>query len=229
MSIPTPFSNGARRGRLRNPGFHARLKQLVGAERPYAWAERVGISKGAFTRIWKEGTVPTSELLYRIRAATGVSLDWLLTGEGALGPPDPAANGELILVGMYAARQSARRPPYRAPRTREDYVALRRDWVVQQLSADPDDLAFVAVRGESMAPTLANGDLALVDRRAKAIDRDGIYVLQEGRSLSIRRVQRLGGNRYQALSDNPRYPPYAFRLTPRVIIVGRVVWVGKRI
>jgi phage repressor protein C with HTH and peptisase S24 domain len=229
MSIPPTLSNGANRSRLRNPGFHARLKQLVGAERPYTWADRIGISKGAFTRIWKEGTVPTSELILRIRAATGVSLDWLLTGEGTAGSPAYRAADDLILVQMHKATGARRRSPQRASRHREDYVALRREWIVQRLRANPDDLAFVTVKEESMAPTLANGDLALVDCGARTVDEDGIYVFQQDASLRIRRVQRLDGNRFQALSDNPRYLPFTFRLTARFSIVGRVVWVGKRI
>ncbi len=229
MSIPRTLSSGAKRGRLRNPGFHARLRQLLGAERPYAWAERMGISKGAFTRIWKEGTVPTSELLLRIRAATGISLEWLLAGEGAPRASPQPDGGDLVLVKMHAAGKPARRAPHKAPRAREDYVALRREWVLQRLRAQPEALVFVAVKGESMAPTLADGDLALVDCRSRTPDEDGIYVLQEAGSLAIRRVQRLGANRYQALSDNPRYLPYPFRLTARLSIVGRVVWVGKRV
>ncbi|MFW6349492.1 MAG: helix-turn-helix domain-containing protein [Thiohalospira sp.] len=82
-------------GELRNPDFHARLRQLVGKERPYSWAARVGISKGAFTRIWREGTIPSPELLLRIREHAGVSLDWLLTGDG-VGPGEAAMDTELL-------------------------------------------------------------------------------------------------------------------------------------
>ena len=82
-------------GDLRNPDFHSRLRQLVGQERPYSWAARVGISKGAFTRIWREGTVPSAELLLRIREHAGVSLDWLLTGEGA-GPGEAGMDLDLL-------------------------------------------------------------------------------------------------------------------------------------
>ena len=228
MSIPPTFSKGAKSPQLRNPGFHSRLTELIGADRPYAWAERVGLSKGAFTRIWKEGSVPTSELLYRIRAATGVSLDWLLTGERSPGPPARPTAADLVFVQTYAGKRAAARSK-RAPRAGEDYVALRRDWVVQRLRAHPDELAFVTVKGESMAPTLEGGDLALVDRGAAAIDEDAIFVLEQDDGLWIRRMQRLGGSRYQALSDNPRYLPFTFRLTGKIAIVGRVVWVGKRI
>lgn len=70
--------------RLKKPEFHGRLKLIVGGERPFTWAHKVGISKGAFDRIWNEGTIPSPELLIRIYKKTHVSITWLLTGEGSM-------------------------------------------------------------------------------------------------------------------------------------------------
>lgn len=66
--------------------FKERLEMLVGNEQPFAWAAKIGISKGAFSRIWHEGAVPKHEHLLKIKYRTGASLDWLLAGEG-LPPP----------------------------------------------------------------------------------------------------------------------------------------------
>lgn len=77
----------------KNPEFRARLEKILAGEPPFTWAKRVGISKGAIARIWHEGTYPTGDLLLRIKRATGVSLDWLLTGgdsSRALLTPDEA-------------------------------------------------------------------------------------------------------------------------------------------
>lgn len=82
--------------------FRLRLESLIGDEPPFAWAQRVGISKGAFSRIWNGGSVPKPELLLKIREATGVSVDWLLTGEKTLEQSaptpaqDPAVNEALV-------------------------------------------------------------------------------------------------------------------------------------
>src|SRR5262245_21045072 len=145
MSILAPTTKNRRQAALRNPRFHARLRRLIGAEAPYAWAERMGISKGAFTRIWKEGTVPTSELLYRIRAATGVSLDWLLTGEGEqIATPGGAA--DLVFISEYTAGGPSRG---RAKRGRggQGQIALMRDWLRRFLDAAPEGLAYLTVSG----------------------------------------------------------------------------------
>jgi len=66
---------------LKDPMFHERLSRLIGSMPPFAWAEKIGIPKGTFSRVWNEGTVPGPEHLRRIAEKTGCSIDWLLRGE----------------------------------------------------------------------------------------------------------------------------------------------------
>ncbi|ADH85634.1 CI repressor [Desulfurivibrio alkaliphilus AHT 2] len=77
--------NGCQRGcwvdkKKDTSGFKERLGLVIGHEKPYAWAKRVGLSSATFARIWSNGSMPKTDTLLRIAAATGVSLDWLLTG-----------------------------------------------------------------------------------------------------------------------------------------------------
>jgi phage repressor protein C with HTH and peptisase S24 domain len=65
-------------------GLKARLEKLIGEEKPFSWASRVGIPGATFTRLWKEGVAPKSETLLKIHETTGASIDWLLTGEGPM-------------------------------------------------------------------------------------------------------------------------------------------------
>lgn len=89
---------------MKNPGFRTRLEALIGSEQPFAWAARVGISKGAFSRIWHEGTIPAGDILLRIKRGTGVNLDWLLSGEGA--PPDSVLKIEQMVLDSQLAAQA---------------------------------------------------------------------------------------------------------------------------
>lgn len=70
---------------LKTP-FVERLSLLIGDEGPYAWANRVGIPRSAFWRIWTDSAIPRKKTLLRIQEATGASPDWLLHG---LGEPPP--------------------------------------------------------------------------------------------------------------------------------------------
>ncbi|MGE4334572.1 MAG: helix-turn-helix domain-containing protein [Pigmentiphaga sp.] len=98
---------------LKNPEVHARLAQVIGDEKPFAWADRVGISKGAFSRIWKEGTVPGPEHLCRIRDVEGISIDWLLTGQGEMRIKKPTT-GEIVADadGVYRQSFTIKAPPW---------------------------------------------------------------------------------------------------------------------
>jgi len=62
--------------------FRERLKFLIGEAKPYSWCKKVGIEKGLFQYYWQMGNIPKYDNLLKIRAFTGCSLDWLLTGEG---------------------------------------------------------------------------------------------------------------------------------------------------
>ena len=77
---------------LNRDEIHARLASLVKDEHPFAWAKRMGISKGAWTRIWNQHTVPSPELLVRIQKKTGALIDWLLTGSNDMRVLDPTAD-----------------------------------------------------------------------------------------------------------------------------------------
>ena len=64
--------------------FLSRLTHIIGDKKPFAWAAGVGINKATFSRIWNEGVPPKANHLAAIAKSTGVSIDWLLTGEAPM-------------------------------------------------------------------------------------------------------------------------------------------------
>lgn len=103
---------------------------------------------------------------------------------------------------------------------------------LRQLSpARPSDLSIIKVRGDSMFPTLADGDDIMVDRSASgAALRDGIYVLRRDDTLAVKRVAVHPGSRKLTISsDNSAYPTWPDCDPREVDVVGRVVWAGRRI
>jgi phage repressor protein C with HTH and peptisase S24 domain len=111
-----------------------------------------------------------------------------------------------------------------------DHLAFRRPWLARE-GLQEGKLALIQVRGDSMEPTIASGDLLLVDLREQIPAEDGIYVMQTDAHLVAKRVQRLFDGSIYIKSDNQTYQPQ--QLTPdqveRLQIVGRVVWVARRI
>lgn len=98
----------------------------------------------------------------------------------------------------------------------------------------PDHLSIIHVDGESMAPTLNDGDDIMVDRGDNAARlRDGVYVLRLDDVLMVKRIalslQPTGGRALSVSSDNPHYPKWVDVNPALVNIVGRVVWAGRRV
>jgi SOS-response transcriptional repressor LexA len=110
------------------------------------------------------------------------------------------------------------------------HIAFDPVWL-RRLAADPKRLSLIQVEGDSMAPTLADGDEIMVDRGDGAERlRDGIYVLRIEDALVVKRVApHPAGGTLSIRSDNEAYPSWPDCDPAAVEIVGRVVWVGRRI
>lgn len=92
-------------------------------------------------------------------------------------------------------------------------------------------LSIIRVQGDSMAPTLADGDDILVDR-GDALERlrDGIYVLRVDDALIVKRVAvNPATRRFVIRSDNPAYPEWADCDPASIEVIGRAVWAGRRL
>lgn len=93
------------------------------------------------------------------------------------------------------------------------------------------DLQVAEVADDSMAPTVAPGDLCIVDASIEAVDRDGVYAIRSVTGSTILRrvsVNPLTGN-FSITTDNPVYGGVIDAAQNQVEVIGRVVWVGKRL
>lgn len=109
------------------------------------------------------------------------------------------------------------------------FRAFDREWL-RTLSAGNLSMLFVAHGdGDSMEPTLHDGDVVLIDQGQRIIERqDRIWAVTVGGLGTIKRVTKLPNGDFELASDN-------HRVRPRVVqadefhVVGRVVWIGRRI
>ncbi|MCI4589572.1 S24 family peptidase [Sphingobium sp. BYY-5] len=109
-------------------------------------------------------------------------------------------------------------------------MAFDARWL-RHLGVRPQRVSMIRVDGESMAPTLSDGDDIMVDHDDDADRlRDGVYVLRLDGVLMVKRIAMgpLRG-RFSVVSDNPHYPDWADIDPALVDIVGRVVWTGRRL
>ncbi len=92
---------------------------------------------------------------------------------------------------------------------------------------DPAMLTAIAVQGDSMEPTLRDGDEILVDRTPRPL-RDGIHVVRLDDVLLVKRLDTGRAGRIALVSDNPAYR--AIDVGPgEAQVIGRVVWKSGRL
>ncbi|WP_339693013.1 S24 family peptidase [uncultured Parasphingorhabdus sp.] len=101
---------------------------------------------------------------------------------------------------------------------------------LRRLGIDPANLSLIAVDGDSMNPTLGDGDDIMVDHSAASRPlRDGIYVLRMDDVLLVKRVAMGPAGKLSVRSDNPQYPDWDDVSPESVNIIGKVVWTGRRL
>lgn len=101
-------------------------------------------------------------------------------------------------------------------------------WLEKITRASPAGLFFARGRGDSMTPTISDGDMVLIDRSQRAVrEQDALWALTVGEIAMIKRV-RVHGSRVELLSDNDRVPAYD-AVQDELNIVGRVIFIGRQV
>lgn len=153
--------------------------------------------------------------------------------EAVLGAPDddPAARRTLIPIPRLNVRASAGPgAAFAGEEVRSGIVGFDERWLRKLAGGSPDGLSMIRVEGDSMMPTLADGDEIIVNR-SDALDRlrDGIYVLRVDDLLMVKRVAVApSGRKVSVRSDNPAYPAWPDCDLRSLTIIGRVVWGSRR-
>ena len=109
-------------------------------------------------------------------------------------------------------------------------MAFRRDWLRREGLTERNLVAITLV-GDSMAPTIRDGALCLVDTGEDHVKADGVYILQLDGHLIAKRLQPDFSGGVFIRSDNPAYREQ--HLTAEVAaslrVVGRAIWAGAKL
>jgi phage repressor protein C with HTH and peptisase S24 domain len=236
--------DAAQGNRAEKAAFVERLQTIL-AHWPSAdrLARATGVSPSAFRKWLKGEAEPSRERLVALARVTGVGVAWLADGEGPEpafepasaarrrsggrdgsdelypsqfvllpGHPDATATGSSTLPGT----------------TGGPFMALRQDWVRSILGVEPGRLVLESAIGESMAPTIRDGNMLLIDTTDQTFRNFGIYVLEINGHRLVKRVQRKHDGSLVLISDHSAYQPDAVDKTTAggIVVIGRVVWAG---
>ncbi|MCE0742713.1 S24 family peptidase [Acetobacter sicerae] len=225
----------------RNPNLEPdfvveRLKEAV--ERGGGYSRIVassGISSSALSNYLngREMKIGTAN---RLASACGVSLQWLLFGDDECEKPPVAAqgSGDQISIPLFEGEVSAG-PGALAPNV-ENFATIEigRMSLPLQVLSRLSHLVAVTVRGDSMYPTLSDGDIVFVDTGDHSVITGSVYVMRRDTDLLIKRLSWNMSGDLVVSSDNSQYrdeqisADRARQLFEQgaspIVVVGRVVW-----
>ncbi len=198
-------------------------------------ANKCGWSSAGQARIGnyeKDRREPNLADLRKIAHALGASLMELLDdSDTAIGDSRTTTYqpSDFLIIDQYTAAGSAGNGHMNDHVEVNGGLAFKRSWL-HRMGANPDDLHVIYAKGMSMEPTIADGDVVLMDESQVEPRNGKIYVIRrpDGELLIKRLVHSVTG-RWIIRSDNDdkrQYPDEeldADTLT-HLTILGRVIW-----
>ena len=210
------------------------------------FGELGGVGKQAQLRYEKGERHPDTQYMAAI-SAIGADVLYILTGsrakkEEAAIQPESRAHAiaeprkgsdadEYVYVAKYDVQASAGNGAVIHDESVVDHLAFKRNWITRTLGLDPKSLALIDVAGDSMSPTINDGDLILLDTRPAHVRAEGIYVINLAGALLVKRLRMRLSGVVDVVSDNERYGTETIsgEQLASLQIVGRVVWQGRRV
>lgn len=197
-------------------------------------ARRIGLSQSTVNMLIN-GNSRSSAHLHKIARVLGTSVNYL-TGEtddpADNAPPAPTREQMAQLLDLvpiasidlaYGMGATFATDPVNV-----DVMYFPTQWLEALTSTPPASLTWARGRGDSMAPTINDHDVVLIDRSDRNVrDQDAIWAFTLGEVAMLKRL-RVRGDKVTILSDNERVPPdYAH--PDEINIVGKVSHIVRRI
>jgi len=216
-----------------------RIRRTRGESTQTEFAKNLVFSSSYLSEVESGKTKPSLELLLKISQITNYNLHWLLTGEGPMlveatesmvreGSAFYGAPGGFAVIPRIALEDEAVMEVQGIKQGGGERYAFQRQWL--RSKGKVEDLVLIEARGDSMDPTIADGDAVLIDRSLKQVAVGNLYALRFKNAVMIKRLQPISAGRIKVMSDNKLYDSYEIDLEAGDIeIIGQVIWIGREL
>lgn len=202
---------------------------LVGKVSRKDLADAVGIAYSTLADL-ENGYSQGTTVLHKIAKRLGVRVEWLETGKLPMAASDESDESsewmDVLGVRQAAALGDGAEPDEYA----ETHKLKFRSSSLAKKRLRPERLAVIYGKGDSMYPTIRDGDAILIDTSDTKPKDDKLFVVTYGRDLFAKRLIKLGG-RWFIDSDNKDDPkwrrPKPVDESEGLEIHGRVRWIGR--
>ena len=192
------------------------LKERIGNRGQAAAAEKMGASTSTLNRVLNGGNPPSADKM----------LNWLSAYGAYISYPDERAADYSFIPKVEAVAGAGE--SLETSDAINNLYAFRTDFLSRMNISATKSVLF-QVRGDSMEPTIRDGDTILVDQ-TDALPQDGfIYLSTLGDALMVKRFQRIPGG-WRLRSENPDRGYIDVQGGDQLSMLrvhGRVKWIGR--
>ena len=203
-----------------------------------AFAKDVGLSPKTLANYERGDTQPDAGAIAAYRASFSIDTNWLLTGDGEMFPSKGAGERgrateateldqpDFIRLPVYNEVAASAGPGAVAVSEHPDSVVAFARRFLRDQGAVPERCSIIRARGDSMAPTIPDASILIVDHSQAEVANGCIMVISVGDDLLVKRVRRRLDGLIDLVSDNPSYPPETIGrdTVQQLRVVGRVVY-----
>lgn len=218
--------------------FIARMREAIGGESVNSFAKRCEIPE-ATMRGYFNGKIPSADKLLVIADAAQISIEWLVSGrepkgkdatQAAFGGSTSNIPDHFTLVPRLDIQASAGNGSVVYTEEPIDLLAFQESWL-RDRNINPRFARVLTAKGDSMEPTIRDGDVLLVDTSITSVHDNAIYIVVYNGHTLVKRINMIRNGSLTIISDNDRHPPEDVPLSevPDLHIAGRVMWFGRSI
>jgi len=219
------------------------IREITGGETREQFAQRLNLPVTTLANYEKGVTEPPASVIAKYKDAFNIASDWLITGEGDMLIPETPNMAEsqhlkpinqqsikqypeIIALPVYDIEASAgfgiTVPEYEGT---ENSVLFTRQFL-RHIRATPEACLIIYAKGDSMMPTITDGNEIIVDTSQKQLLNDSISVVNVAGNLLVKRIRyRINGD-IDLVSDNKDYPVETIKPenADQVNIIGQAVF-----
>ncbi|MDR0467484.1 MAG: helix-turn-helix domain-containing protein [Campylobacteraceae bacterium] len=207
-----------------------RLKDHFHVETYVDLAPKINVVYGTIPNWIQRGSIPY-RTLKRIANNEGISFNWLLTGD--INDNDMGS----LKAYLYnkEKQESGKKPEYVYFRYYSNIEASaghgveniydESNIIYMPKSIMPksnDSVDVIRVKGDSMSPTINDGDLVFVDKKNIDVVSGKIYVIKIENEVFIKRLLKIPGQIIVRSDNKDTYPDFNFK--EDCVIIGRVIY-----
>ena len=172
------------------------------------FSEKIDLAAQSLARYEKNKVNPSMEFIAKLTDMFNINSNWLLTGKGEMFiSNDTTKNSDNYFIDLLNVRAGAGEGIYNYVIETVDTISLDKSFFRTPINTNK--IKGIQVDGDSMEPTLRDGDYVLIDENIN-FGTNGIYAIQYGGQILIKRLQFKMDGTILIISANDKYDKEEF-------------------